>query len=276
MKSILVPLDPSEFTQAATLRACELATYFKARIKGLTIVDIEGIEDEIRLPFRIELMDYPRKHEVELVRASREKLVESSDRFCRTCENQGVACEILETRGAPEVRILDEARFHDLVVMGLRSHFRFITKSDDDDVLHNVIRHACGPLLLVPAREPRPITKVVIAFDGSPPATRAMQRFAHIAQCWKPEIKLVASMNESEGTPILDSARSYLEEHGLDRISTDLVEKSIIEAFQDLYIDWADLCVLGASSKSVVEKMLVGSFPRKLILDGHIPLFISP
>lgn len=160
MKSILVPLDPSEFTQAATLRACEIATYFKARVKGLTIVDIEGIEDEIRLPFRIELMDYPRKHEVELVRASREKLV--------------------------------------------------------------------------------------------------------------------ASMNETDGNPVLNSARSYLEEHGLDRVGTELVEKSIIEAFQDFYIDWADLCVLGASSKSVVEKMLVGSFPRKLILDGHIPLFISP
>ena len=103
-----------------------------------------------------------------------------------------------------------------------------------------------------------------------------LRRFANIARCWNPEIRLVTSMNETDGNPILNSARSYLEEHGLDRVSTELVEKSIIEAFQDLYIDWADLCVLGASSKSVVEKMLVGSFPRKLILDGHIPLFISP
>jgi nucleotide-binding universal stress UspA family protein len=102
-----------------------------------------------------------------------------------------------------------------------------------------------------------------------------MQGFARLASGRDPEIRVVASMSPQKGAPLLKSSQQYLEDQGFKNVRADLVEKSIIEASQDTYIEWADLCVLGASSKSAFEKMLLGSFPKKLILDGHIPLFIS-
>lgn len=276
MKSILVPLDPSEFSAAATEQACLIAKHFGSRVVGMTIVDLEGIDEEIRLPFRMDLMEYPRHREVELVKASKEELQHVATRFQNTCDENGISCETKETRGVPAVKIVDESRFHDLVVMGLRSHFRFITETDDDDILQNVINHSCVPMLLVPGREPTKIEKVAIAFDGSPPATRALHRFAKLASCWQPEIKIVTAMKAKKGAPVISSAQNYLEAHGYTNVQADLIDEPIIEAFQDTYIDWADLCVLGSSSKSVVEKMILGSFPKKLILDGHLPLLINP
>ncbi|MDF1816275.1 MAG: universal stress protein [Verrucomicrobiales bacterium] len=276
MKKILVPLDPSDYSKAATQYACRIAGMFKATVVGIAIIDIEGIDEELKLPFRMDLMDFPRKRGIEMVKSSREELDHLVMHFRQTCEENSVSCDVINTQGVPAVRIVDESRFHDLVVMGLRSHLRFITETDDDDVLENVIRHSCAPLILVPASDPVPIKKVAIAYDGSPPATRALHNFARLAAPLNPEVKIVTSMSPKKGAPLLSSAQSYLEAHGYQNVQVDLVDQSIIEVFQDNYIDWADLCVLGASSKSVFEKVLVGSFPRKLILDGHIPLFINP
>ena len=276
MKTILIPLDPGEFSVASTARACEIAKHFDSRVTGMTIVDLEGIDKEVRLPFRMDLREYPRKREVELIRASKDELKHVAQRFRQQCEENSVRYDVKETSGVPAVRIVDESRFHDLVVTGLRSHFRFITETDDDDILRNVIHHSCVSLLLVPGGNTTPIKNVAVAYDGSPPATRALHKFAGLAKCWNPEILLVASMDSEKGEPILSSARAYLEEYGFEKIRTELTDQPVIEAFHNTYMDWADLCVLGASSKSVVEKMIVGSFPAKLIRDGHLPIFIHP
>jgi len=276
MKTILVPLDPSEFSVAATRQAAGVAKFFGAKVVGLTIVDLEGIDHKLRLPFRMDLAEYPRRGEMEMVRASSEELERVAGHFKNTCDQWGVSAAVKAIRGVPAVEIVGEGRFHDLIVMGLRSHFRFITRQDDDDILRNVINHSLAPLFLVPSREPDPIRRVAVAFDGSPPATRALHRFARLAACWNPEIVLVGAMSSSEGGPLLASAQEYLALHGQQNVRAELVDTSIIEAFSDKYLDWADLCVMGGSSKSVVEKILLGSFPRKLIADGHRPLLIHP
>ncbi|MDF1754293.1 MAG: universal stress protein [Verrucomicrobiales bacterium] len=127
----------------------------------------------------------------------------------------------------------------------------------------------------MPRREIGTVGRVVIAYDGSPPATRALHHFASLGGCWNPEVRIVAAMKADEGLPPLTSAQRYLEGYGYQKVKVDQVDKSIIEAFQDDYVDWADLAVLGSSSKSLFEDLMVGSLPKALILERKIPLLIN-
>ncbi|MDF1754292.1 MAG: universal stress protein [Verrucomicrobiales bacterium] len=133
MKQILVPLDLSDYSKAALKEACKLAQLFDSTVCGIAIIDLEGIEDELRLPFRMDLMPFTRNRGIELVRASREELDQVVSQFRETCDEFKVACRVINTEGQPAIRIVDESRFHDLVVMGLRSHLRFLTEEDGDD-----------------------------------------------------------------------------------------------------------------------------------------------
>ena len=42
VKKIMVPLDVSDYCEAATLRACEVAQKHDAILTGLTILDVPG------------------------------------------------------------------------------------------------------------------------------------------------------------------------------------------------------------------------------------------
>ena len=47
IKSILIPLDPSPYTDSAIEVGCRMAKYHDAQLTGLVILDIPGIEKQI-------------------------------------------------------------------------------------------------------------------------------------------------------------------------------------------------------------------------------------
>ena len=47
VKSILIPLDPSPYTDSAIEIGCRMAKYHGAQLTGLVILDIPGIEKQI-------------------------------------------------------------------------------------------------------------------------------------------------------------------------------------------------------------------------------------
>jgi len=278
MKRILVPLDPSDHARAATDVACRLAGSLGAEVTGLTVLDLEGIDHAVALPMRADLRRYPPAKAVELARESKAVLEEVQARFNDQCRAHGVASHLVAAGGSPAAEIMDEARFHDLAVMGLRSHFHFATSEEPGDTLEKVVSHSPAPLLLVPEHgELPPPSRAVIAFDGSAPATRALHHFVPLATTWKAEIRLVAAhFGEKEATHLLDCAAGYLESHGLGPVEKVSLPESILSAFTGSLTDWAEVAAIGTSSKSYVEKFLVGSLPRKLIASFDRPIFVHP
>ncbi len=274
---ILVPLDLSDHTEAALQRACDIASRLKGGITGLTVVDSEGIMESVALPFATELLDFPRPNAVKKFHDATEKLEQAGKRFGETCVTRQVKGRLRTLKGSPAHGILDLIRFHDIGVMGLQSHFHFETESTPGDTLKQVLGGTAVPILLTTAYDTDPLRRALVAYDGSPAATRALHAFVRFWPCYRPEVRIVTQTRDDKtGGHLLDEAQKFLQSHGITNITTELVSGSLIDTVEQDHLEWAEWIVAGIRSKPLIKRMLLGSFTRFLMEKSHRVLLLSP
>jgi nucleotide-binding universal stress UspA family protein len=266
IKRILLPLDASPFTAAATEAACVLARDQGAQITGLVVLDIPGIEKSIG-PVPLGAGHYAKRLAGSRRKEAEKVVDELLATFRAKCAAEGVPYQEAEAQGAPHEQIIDESVYYDALVMGLRTFYRFDPDGKPGDALDKILEHSVTPVLGIPENyvkpEPEARMKALILFDGSLPAARSLQRFAQIASPESTDATLVmASPDEELAKYQLRRAADYLAAHGFDAVRSEWTEDGIVEAVDERYLDAADLVVVGAHSKVAVIDFLLGSLAR--------------
>ncbi len=280
IKSVLIPLDPSPYTDVAIEVGCRMAKYHGAQLTGLVVLDIPGIEKQIG-PVPIGGSYYADKLEEKHTKHAQERIDQLLQKFRTKCEQAGVKHVESQNQGSPSERILHESLFYDMVITGLRTYFHFETTDKPGRSLHELLDESITPIygvpkdLIIPDLESRRI-KVLIPFNGSLPAAKALQRFAQFMIPTLTQPRLVIS-NDDEGvaSSMLSHAKSYLELHGFTDIITDWTTDNIINSCKDSMLDWADVVVVGAHSKRGLFDFMVGSLTKHLIKWNKKPILIG-
>src|SRR5215471_413719 len=126
---ILVCLEGSASSDAATSVAIETAKRLAATLVGLAIID----EPDIRAGTATSIGGSSFKHERDeaLVADARKQAEAWLTKFADRCHAAGVSARTVEVVGRPAAKILDEMQAHDLTVIGRDANFRFETESED-------------------------------------------------------------------------------------------------------------------------------------------------
>jgi len=275
LKRILVPLDHSPYAAAATAAACFLAKRHEASLAGVTVLDSPEIRSSIipavgpYYPLMLDAVQAKLQH-AETV------LEETLARFSKACEEAGVPHHESEYEGIPAQKLLESSIFHDLVVVGLKTSFHFETRDRDGDTLDKLLSRTSTPVLAVPEQGLDRLDRVVVAFDGSPGASRALRDLMLVAAPFDPEILVAtAELPDEKSAFLLGQARLLLEAHGFDKVETLGSEADVEEVFDDELLSTADLVVAGIHSRSLLKDIFVGSFATSLIRDAKRALFLS-
>ena len=280
VKSILVPLDPSPYTDKAIETAIRMAQVNKAHLTGMVVIDIPGIKKAAGpVPpggfYYAEHLTEKRKAEAE------ERVNALLKKFSAACDKAGVKHSEARNQGNPSESILKESIYYDLLVMGLRTHFNFEVSHEAGDSLQEMLDESITPIYAVPAdmqvpKGDKAEVNVCIPFDGSLPAARALQRFAQLIRHDLPRVKLVMSHEDIEyAEGVLEGAKGYLAHHGIHNVETDITVENIIDKIKNDYTDWADVFVVGAHSKKGLFDFMVGSLTKYLIEWNRKPVFIG-
>lgn len=253
IKRILVPLDRSRYTSAAVETACAIAKAHHAELEGivvspiLTTSEMEKLRDETLATFR------------------------------RLCDPHRIIHKESRKNGLLGEEILEEARTFDLIVMGLRTHYHLTNPDTEGKTLTRLLSATSTPILAVPSGDPLLFERVVIAYDGSVPAARALREFARIArQLDDPEVTIVCCdplLTRSEA--LVTEAREYLKAYSFGRIETATCVDGLHEFVTENYLEEADLVVAGIHSKSTLREFFVGSFTNSLIEQGQTALLLA-
>lgn len=274
IRRILIPLDPSRYTQTAIRYACEIAKLQNSEIMGMVALNIPEIEKSIG-PVPAGGLYWADKLEHSRIETTKRHIEALLEKFKNICEVAGVKHSEAELQGSPSELIMYQSIFYDLVVMGIRTYYYYKKAEDPGVSLEKILLHTITPILAVP-KNYVPIKKVVIAFDGSLPAARALQRFSHLAVAKDFEILLlIANPNKEDAEYYLRQAGEYLRAHGLTNVKTEWTREPIIAAMQDRFLDYADMVVIGLHSKSVIKNFFVGSLTKYLIETAQKPLLIA-
>ncbi|MBZ0220951.1 MAG: universal stress protein [Candidatus Methylomirabilis sp.] len=275
IKTILVPQDGSVYGKSALDYSMWLSSRFGAGLVGINVVDVVSLEGPFlhdisgSLGFEPFLNFSTRMREA---LEARGKTILSA--FEDACKENGTACESQITFGVVANEIIDKAKVADLVVIGRRGVNARFEYGLLGSTTESVLRRSPKPVLIVPERFTEP-KKPLLAYDGSPNASRAMHSAAEWAKTLDLSLTVLTVSSSEEEDPILNDARTYLKPYG---IQASFVHRKgdppiVIENY---YKDNGhDLLFMGTSHHSRLVEMVLGSTTEHVMRTVPGPFFLE-
>lgn len=275
IKSILVTLDGSEHAQAATQYAVWLAERLQATVVGLHVIDVVSIEGSFLHDVSGSLgfepyLDFSSKMREVLQERGRTLL----EGFLQATGERKVRADTTLTTGIVANEICEQARTADLVLVGHRGVNERFSTGLLGGTTESVTRKCPKPVLVCPARF-RPITRPLLAYDGSPRAAAAMHQGAELAAALRLPLT-VLHVGKDAGTTekVLDEARRYLATYELE-VETLTRSGHANETILDVMAEGGhDLLVIGAYGHGRIIEMVLGSTTEYVLRNASAPVFL--
>lgn len=273
-RRLLVALDGTRFSDAAAELGLRWSLDIGASLFGLAIVDEPAIQKPEAMS--IGASHYAAKAHERRLRVASTTVDAILEAFERRCRDAGVVCESLHGQGTPLDVILEESHRFDLILMGSHTYFEFATRETEDHVLDEVLRHSPRPIVATPDRLPAG-ERIVIAYDGSDAAARALQAFQMLYEKPLGPVQVLSLRPTTEEAAALAArAVDFLSFHG---IASTAVPVAVRHRTDDVLIEKAcelrpRLVVMGGPSHSRLHDRLLGSTTRRMLDRCGVPLFL--
>lgn len=274
IKSIMVGVDASAPAAAAREHALRLAQKYEARVVGLHVLDVRLLEMPPYLEYSYEsipLIPMP----VEILEGFREKGERALDEFRRSAEGRGVTVESRLEEGVPAEAIAEIGRTHDLIVVGKRGEHARYGRDLLGSTAEAVVRRASSPVWLA-EEEAGDIKSILLLFDGSPPAGRALKLAADVATHVGAVLRvLTVGEDEPHASEVLEGARSYLSAFDLRTEFRVAVGEAVSATMNHLEGEPADLVVMGKQGHSLIRRLILGSTSEQLMREIDVPVLLA-
>jgi nucleotide-binding universal stress UspA family protein len=162
------------------------------------------------------------------------------------------------------------------VLLGKETHFEFETTRRPDGTLVRVLRHGCRPVVVAPLKLPK-TREVVVAYDGSVQAARALQAFEASGLAHDRGIHVVTvADSQLEAARIADRAVQFLSLHDISARAIPLESRGqpaevILDHVNRVN---AELLVMGAYGKPTIREFFLGTVTRLVLGRATVPVFL--
>jgi len=274
IKRILLGLGGTPFTTVAIKCAVELAKQFDAEITSVTVLNVERLTNVGLVPKGV--LHATKEIATQRVSLTKEKIYEAISEFETVCAAEGIKFHIKqEEREEPFNLMVSLARYHDLMIFGLKSIFEYdITFEEPKDALARLISAGVRPIIAV-SDTVRPIRRVLIAYSGSMESAKAMKRFVQLRLWPDAKLKIVTfKKSEDKARQLLYDASEYCRAHGfhVEYESNPGSPKDFLLPMASLR--QADMIVLGNSARNLLMRQIFGETALHIIQNTNLPLFL--
>ena len=284
IKRILLALDLDIDTPIATHYAINLAKEFEASLTGLAVVDTRNINQKAGVG-GIDSIYYADMFRKKMTDEARQQAGKLLDKFDKIVMESGLKYSTRMAEGVPYQRIIDDMKYHDLLVIGRESHFFYNRPERETGTLANIVKKSSAPTLVITESYRVPIDRVLIAHDGSMASARTIQWFVQLEPYGKDITIDVVNVCRSEkdiekekATLKLHLVADFLKAHGYEDINQQVLHSNATNA--EIIIDYVrekkvDSVVLGAHSVSALRRLTFGSTTHDMVQSCPVPMFLS-
>jgi nucleotide-binding universal stress UspA family protein len=273
LKSLLVLLNDARKAYQASDLARNWASSRDALCAGLSILDVETLCGNEPVPMAG--MSAKEQRDQKLLDEARAQLEHVRDQFRSLCAQSHVASQLLDEEGRPADVIAREAQRCDLVLVDCPQE-RSVLGGLSSDQLIGVVKHCPRPLVVVPERPAEP-TDVVIAYDGSLQAARAVQAFAQSGLASDRPVRVVGvAEHYVTVTRRVDRAVEFLSRHNIAATAVPMVsdEDPATVILNHVAAFPTGLLVMGTFGQGVLREVLLGSVTRRVLRYCPVPVFL--
>ncbi len=280
LRTLLVGLatPPDEGTaplehDAAVCLGIDWAKRFDSLLVGVGVVNEPAIRGSVTHPREGGYLSHLQS---QWLHEAQRRVQAHLEAFAHRCAEAQVACKLLEDVGAPWQEILRDAQRYDLILLSQSGEFEGEVAKHS---LYEVLRACPRPVVVVPSPPPTSGQgEVIVAYDGSVQAARALQLFVGVGLAALGPIRVVTIHGESkvEAARIADRAVQYLSAHDI-RATTSAIQSTASTA--DLLAETAaagnaQLMVMGACGRSRIAEFFIGSVTTSMVERCPVPLFL--
>lgn len=279
IKKILVPTDGSENSLTAADYAACIAHLFKSDVKGLFVKDVKILTGPLFHDIGTSIGGMvPYGMFNQTIREMLESQADAAlNQVAGKCEKTGVSF-IREIReGVVSREILKSSEDCDLIAMGkmgIHAEWRDVFLGT---TVEYVVRQSHKPVLITPS-EFKLFSKMLVAYDGSQFAEKALQSGAEIAQALKlPVTVVVAAEKKEDADGTLAKAKTFLAPYNLAVSTIARVESDHAKGILDVCNDEDeafDFLVMGAYGHSKFQEMILGSTTVRVMRSTHCPILL--
>ena len=274
LRRILLLLSETPAGKVARQCAFRLARADNAELMGIAGVDLAYIDAPmvggIGTTYRWQAGQ-------ELKKQASETSVRLRNAYERECKTNSVAFEWQDFEGDPVEALQAASERSDLIVMGHDTGFRGNIRERLPDTIEALCRMSPRPLIVC-GDEDHADADILIAYDASPPAMRAVQLFALLGLWPRKRVHVVAIGTEKatvDRVPV--GAAQYLRGRGYDVETVSIATRA--HPADVLRIEVADrkcgILVMGVYGHSSLADRLFGSTTTRLLEEPPCALFVS-
>jgi nucleotide-binding universal stress UspA family protein len=275
LRSILVALDGSPWSEAATTLAIEWAARFDARLIGLGVLDEPSIDRAEPVPMGA--YAYKKHRDETLLADAHRHVLGFLDDFRVRSAAARLTATVLEDIGDPAQHILREAQRCDVVILGRETHFHFETQDRPDATLAQVIRTSPRPVVVVPRSLPEG-SGIVVAYGGGREAARTLQTFESLGIAAGQDVAIVTvHRDRAEAEAVAALAGDFLTAHGmlhqLCPIASAAAPGEVL--LQEVRRRHSGLLVMGAHGHHPLRDLFATSVTRAVLGECSVPAFVG-
>jgi nucleotide-binding universal stress UspA family protein len=273
IRSILLALAEAPYDASARNYAFWLARKQGSHIHALAVIDVAAFEVPVLGSpdgFMPSVVTPPLKENQYLMKDLLALAKERLDHFANQCSSRGIPFSTETRSGIPGDVISRAAVAHDIVVVSRTGYNRVATQDETVDALvAPVIRGSVRPVLVAGSefREGGDIRNILVAYDGSSHAARALLVAAELAA--RPGVDctlLNVAQAEDLGHEILSPADAFLSHHGVNARKHVTVSSKPSDVICGLVASGGvDLVIMGAYGHSPIREVLFGSTTERVL-----------
>lgn len=272
LRSLLLALDATPGTQAVMQLAAAIAQDHPARLVGLGVIDEAGIRSNEPVP--LGGAAYKVQKEQALLADAEEKIAHFLTDFESFCRGSKLESETVRRRGNPPIEIELECRLHDLLIISREANLHFETAERDNKTLRHLALNCARPILAVPTELKAKSTGIIVAYDDSLPAARALHMFQLIGLFREETTHVLAIHSDpAQAAAIAERGVKFLETHG--RLAKPLAIEwkadptaVIVEQVQIMN---PKMLVMGSYGHRGLKELFFGSTTKHLLIDADCP-----
>lgn len=277
IKSILLPIDGSTYSEPVLQYGQYLAKHFGAVLRVLTVIDIRlfdwsmatGADSFVPLmpsaEFQMESQKMQNEKAQKVIEKAAEILKKSDSKF-----------EVIKTSGLPVETICQYAMENDMVIMGLRGEYERWSSKFLGATVESVTRQITKPVLLTDKSFVE-FKRIHCGYDGSSSANKALQLSAFFCGVFKIPMQVISVFDsEEERRQVLSEAERYLAPYGIEfqlRHETGDAATILIEAQNNSPVP--ALAIIGSYGQSRLRELILGSTTVEMMRKAEKPIILT-
>jgi nucleotide-binding universal stress UspA family protein len=277
IERILIATDGSAHSRTALDYGIYISRKLDVRLTGLYVMELQqlqapvfsDISGSIGIPPSQEFLPVM-EHTLE---AKADAILES---FRERCREAGLTPEVKKCLGLIDETIIEEGQQADWILLAQRGeHFHIDGGAILGTTAESVVRKSGKPVLVTPEAY-RDIESMALAYDGSPPADKALNLAAELSEkaAW-PLTVITVSSDPAVLDRVCKQAEALLDAWVIDWDMVQLGGKEDREILRFLREGSVELLVMGAYGHNRLRELLVGSTTSQVIRKSPVPVLLT-